>query len=441
MGENYINFGGLVSFAVIGFLVFKVKKNYLFLPIILTALYVATGQKIVIGGFNFYFIRIILLLCWIRILLLREYEVPKINNIDKYFMFWVISSVVINIILWQDFISLKQKFGFLYDAILLYGLYRISITSFSDIELIINSLALIIVPLAILMLYESKTGYNVFSYFGGVSELSEIRQGRVRAAGSFKHSILAGTFGATTLPLFVAFYASKTENRIKSIIGILSCLVIIVTSASSGPLMAFFMSLVAFSFWFLRDRMREVRWVIFFSLVLSHTIMNAPVWYLIARVGDFAGGGGWHRSYLMNQAIVHISEWWLIGTKSTQHWLPYPLAIKPNSADITNQYLAVGVDGGILPMFLFIFIIIKCFQGLGNAQELDLSEPIWNRFCLWCIGVALFTHVVAFFSISYFDQIIAFWYILIAIISAIVNIHDSVNKEEYIWNIKKNYAQ
>jgi len=432
LGENYINFGGLVSFAVIGFLVFKVKKNYLFLPIVLTALYVANGQKLVVGGFNLYAIRLILLLCWIRILLRREYEVPTINNIDKFFMFWVISSVVINMILWQDFISFKQKFGFLYDAILLYALYRISITNFSDMELIFNSLAIIIVPVAILMLYECKTGHNVFSYFGGVSELSEIRHGRVRAAGPFKHSILAGTFGATTLPLFVAFYASKAENRAKSIIGIVSCLVIIFTSASSGPLMAFVLSLIAFLFWPMRDRMKEVRWGILFFLVLSHTIMNAPVWYLIARVGDYIGGGGWHRSYLMNQAIEHIGEWWFIGTKSTQHWLPYSLSIKPNSADITNQYLEVGLDGGIVTMFLFILIIIKCFQGLGNAQIIDFREPLGQRFCLWCIGVSLFTHVVAFFSISYFDQIIVFWYILIAIISVIVNIHDSVNQEEYV---------
>jgi hypothetical protein len=299
-------------------------------------------------------------------------------------------------------------------------------------EVIINSLAIIIVPVALLMLYESKTGHNVFSCFGGVSELSEIRHGRVRAAGPFRHSILAGTFGATTLPLFVAFYASRTENRAKSIIGVLSCLAIIFTSASSGPLLAFVFSLIAFSFWYLRDRMKEVRWAILYCLILLHLVMNAPVWYLFSRVGDIIGGGGWHRSYLMNQAIEHINEWWIIGTKSTQHWLPYSLAIEPNSADITNQYLAVGLDGGIVTMLLFIFIIIKCFQGLGNAQTVDRQEPLGKRFGLWCIGVSLFTHVVAFFSISYFDQIIAFWYLLIAIISTIVNVQDRVDEEEYV---------
>jgi hypothetical protein len=297
--------------------------------------------------------------------------------------------------------------------------------------LIFHSLAILIVPVAILMLYESNSGHNVFSYFGGISEMSEIRQGRVRAAGPFKHSILAGTFGVTTLPLFVAMYASKITNRWIYIIGIVSCLVIILTSASSGPLITFIMSLIAFSFWFFRDRMKEVRWGILLSIIGLHIIMKAPIWYTIARVSDIVGGGGWHRSFLINQAVVYVKEWWLFGSKSTKHWLPYSLSVDPEFVDMTNQYIAIGVDGGILTMVLFIMIITKCFQGLGNVQKLDLIEPIGKRFCLWCIGVSLFAHVVSFFSISYFDQIIVFWYILIAIISAIVNIHNNMTQEEH----------
>jgi hypothetical protein len=430
MIENNLNFGGFIAFAILGVLVFVLEKKYLYLPIILTALYVTNGQKVVLGGFNFFSIRIILLLCWVRIILRREYELPVMNNIDKFFIFWAISSIITNMILWQDFISFKQKFGFFYDTMLLYGLYRISIRNFSDIESILKSLIIIIIPVAILMLYESRTGHNVFSYFGGVSAMSEIREGRVRAAGPFRHSILSGTFGATTLPLFVALYASQLTNRSISIIGIISCLIIIVTSASSGPLMAFIMSLIAFSLWFLRDRMKEIRWGILLTLISLHIFMKAPVWFLIAKMSDIIGGGGWHRSFLINQAIVYAREWWLIGTKSTQHWLPYSLSIEPDFVDMTNQYIAIGVDGGIVTMVLFIMIIITCFRGLGMVQKLDLSESLGKRFCLWSIGVSLFAHVVGFFSISYFDQIVVFWYILIAIISAIVNMHNNVNQEE-----------
>jgi hypothetical protein len=431
MAVNNINLGGLIALVVIGLFVIKVNKNYLFLPIMLTALYVANGQKIIVGGFNFFFLRIILLLCWIRIFLRGENEVPTMNDIDKYFMFWMISSVVINMILWQDFISFKAKIGFLYDAILLYGLYRISIKSFSDIELIFHSLAILIVPVAILMLYESKSGHNIFSYFGGISEMSEIREGRVRAAGPFKHSILAGTFGATTLPLFVAMYASKIENRSIYILGIISCLAIIITSASSGPLMAFIFSLIAFSFWYLRDRMKGVRWGILLSLISLHIFMKAPVWYTIARVSDMVGGGGWHRSFLINQAVFYVKDWWLIGTKSTKHWFPYSLSVNSEFVDMTNQYIAIGVDGGIVTMVLFIMVITKCFQGLGNVQKLDATEPTGKRFFLWGIGVSLFAHVVSFFSISYFDQIIVFWFLLIAIISTIVNVHNNIPQEEH----------
>jgi len=64
--------------------------------------------------------------------------------------------------------------------------------------------ALVAVPVAIVMATEHFTGHNLFAKLGGVDELSNIRNGRVRAQGPFLHAIVAGTVGAVLLPLFVA---------------------------------------------------------------------------------------------------------------------------------------------------------------------------------------------------------------------------------------------
>jgi hypothetical protein len=147
--------------------------------------------------------------------------------------------------------------------------------------------------------------------------------------------------------------------------------------------------------------------------------MKAPIWYLFAKICAIVGGGGWHRSYLIEQAFSHLNEWWLIGTTYTAHWMPY--ALDERSADITNQYLVEGVDGGLITMLLFILLVARGFQGVGIALRGMQDFPFHERLMVWSMGAALLGHAISFLSVSYFDQIIVFWYMLLAIIAVAVS--------------------
>jgi hypothetical protein len=146
-------------------------------------------------------------------------------------------------------------------------------------------------------------------------------------------------------------------------------------------------------------------------------VMLAPVWYLMARVDIFSGSTGWHRAYLISQAINHLSDWWLLGTQYTGDWMPYALAINPNQADITNQFIGEGVDGGIIKLLLFIIIIATCFRTIGQSVRILRTKNSPLEFLAWSIGACLLVHIVTFFSVSYFDQIIVFWYMVLAFIA------------------------
>jgi hypothetical protein len=150
--------------------------------------------------------------------------------------------------------------------------------------------------------------------------------------------------------------------------------------------------------------------------------MKAPVWYLIGRISLITGGTGWHRSEIIDTAIRHFNEWWLVGTKNTAHWMPYVLPSYPNMADITNQFLLIGVNGGILTMVWFILLIVQCFKTIGNALRLSTLTSEKDSFFIWTLGCALIGHVVTFFSIAYFDQMIVFWYLLIGMIATLTSL-------------------
>ena len=81
-----------------------------------------------------------------------------------------------------------------------------------DVRRTIKILCGVAIVLSATMLYEKFTSVNVYGLIAGHSIVPEIRNGSIRAQGPFHHAILAGTFGATLLPLFVWLWRSKKDR-------------------------------------------------------------------------------------------------------------------------------------------------------------------------------------------------------------------------------------
>ena len=404
---------------LMGIITLLLPRRYAVIPILISACYMTLAQRIVIATADLTIMRIILLFCWIRIVIRGELSSIKFNTIDKALILYVISAIITYTFLWDTTAALISSLGFAYNAIGLYFFFRILIRDFDNINLLLKTLAIIIVPLAGLMLVEKATGENLFYIFGGVPMFSLIREGSVRCQGSFTHPILAGTFGATLIPFFIAMWFKNEGTKALAITGFIAATIIVITAHSSGPAMAYLFAIIGMLMWRFREHMRVIRWGILFSLIALHMVMKAPVWFLIARLGHLIGGSGWHRSELIDTAIRHFDEWWLIGTTYTRHWMPTGVTWSPDQADITNQFIQVGVNGGMITLILFTTVIVLCFRDIGQTLKDSKDEPFAIRIILWAMGATLFAHIVSFVSVSYFDQIIVFWYLLLAMISTV----------------------
>ena len=419
---------GLAFLASMGLLILVLPRRLAFLPFIMSACYMTLGQMVIIAGLHFDLIRILLLLGWIRLLIRREFKAFDFTIIDKLIIAFVTVSVITATILTPTMGTLINLMGLAYNTILTFFLFRFLIRDLDEIIFMLKITAIIILPLALSMIIEKSTQRNVFSIFGGVPEITVTREVRLRCQGPFAHPILAGTFGATLFPLFFALWNKQTKGRIFAYFGIISSTIITMMSASSGPLIAYLASLIGIFFWRLRNQMRLVRWSLLAGLLMLAVVMKAPVWYLIDRLGNIIGGTGRHRSELIDQAIKHFSEWWLLGTRYTVHWTlgeSNSLVVTSgnlNMVDITNQYILIGVDGGILPLILFILIIAYCFQGLGRTRRILTDQSDYRQFIPWALGCALFAHTVTFISVSYFDQMRIMWILLLSIIAFVASL-------------------
>ncbi len=422
MDVSHINLLGFLFTVLMSVVLILVPRRFAFAPLAIISCYITLGQMANFAGLHFYVIRILVLVGWLRLIVQGELT-PRIqlNAIDKSLICWVASSIIAYTFMrgtWDAFIN---RLGFAYNAIGMFFLFRFLIRDLDDIMVAIKGLAVIIVPLAILMIIEASTGRNIFSIFGGVSEFSMFREGNLRAQGPFTHPIMAGTLGATLAPLFV-FLWFRDRSKLIGAIGFVAATVIMSMSHSSGPLLGYFFGILGLLMWAARKQMRVVRWAVVILLVGLHVVMKAPVWALIGRLCNIVGGDGWHRVELINTAVKHFDEWWLVGTKYTIHWLPFSNEVEPGMADITNEYILQGVNGGLITLSLFIVMIAISFRSLGGTLQAATEQPLSVRIMVWSMGAALLSHLMSFVSVAYFDQVVVFWYLLLAAISGLANL-------------------
>jgi len=403
---------GFLALAVI--LILFLPRKYVVYPLILATLLIPASEVIVMLGFHFTPYRVLILSGLVRALRERlsggRRVFPPMNLLDKVFLVWATCDAMTYVLLWGPG-AIANRLGFLYSTLGTYFLFRYLIRDRDDIIRVTKVLAVAAIIVAIGMAVEHRTGINQFYLrIAGTLKYSEVREGRIRAQGPFEHSIIAGTFGAILLPLFISLWKARSDTRLYSALGIVASAIITIFSASSTPIMTLLAGLTGFCFWPLRRRMRIVRWSIVMSLILIQLSMNSPIWWIFARLSGIMGGSGWHRAELIDQFVRRFTEWGLIGTRNDANW-------GADTWDCINAYVRAGTDGGLLTCILFISIIVVAYKMIGRTRRLVAGRPREEALA-WALGVALFANTVAYFGIIYFDQSIVVWYALLAMISA-----------------------
>lgn len=408
---------GIALTVAAGTALLVLPRRYAIVPIIATCCYMTMGQSIVVAGCHFTMIRVLMLFGWTRLLLRGEVRAIELGRLDKTIMWWTTISFIAYISLWRSGDAVVYKLGATYNIVGYYFLFRMMLRSLDDVIQVFRAISLLIVPLAVFMLVEKSTGRNLFSVFGGVSAITLVRDGVLRCQGPFSHPILAGTFGATVLPLATCLWLDGALGKILAAGGVVSSLIITVASGSSGPVLAFMAAVLALSLWRARTHMYILRRGLTGALISLQIFMKAPIWFLLARIDVFSGSTGFHRAMLIDGAFHNLSDWWLMGTQSTLAWADEEQGL----FDVTNQYLQVGAEGGIVSMGLFIWIIVCGFRSVGLTWRFmaEIGEPAADQFIVWGLGAALFAHVVSYISVSYFDQNFVNWYLLLAMIATV----------------------
>src|SRR5690349_6248736 len=146
------------------------------LPLLASCCYMTTGQGLAVGGIALPVFRMILAVGLLRVLVRRESLVGGFNPIDKLMLAWGA---------WLMFASLFHDWepgagpvftgGFVFNVTLVYFLTRVWCSNAEELEGTIRLVGWLLVPVALSMVVEHLTQRNFFAVFGGISEISAIR--------------------------------------------------------------------------------------------------------------------------------------------------------------------------------------------------------------------------------------------------------------------------
>lgn len=409
---------GVSVLCLIVVVVMCASRPWALMSMVAGALYLPQGLHIEVWGLNLFAFRFVELAGFVRVLFRQEVFFSRLNGIDTSLGAFALYNTIV--LLLRSSEGQSFEIGRTVDTLLCYVTFRALVRDFQEFRWFLAHFLILLVPYGVLAIFESLTLVNVFNIFLEGRPSGVLREGRLRATGSFGHPSLLGTLGGSFLPVYLGLWMNRT-NPLIPMMGLVSCMMLVVAANSGAPIMCVVVALIGWIGWIFRAHMKVVRYAILASLVLMSLIMKAPLWYLLERVSQLSGGDGYHRAYLMDIAFQNLDKWWVAGMSiaDTKGWFPY-INTNTGGADLTNQFLLYGVTAGIGAMALFILVLKRAFGSLGYALDVCRAKGEKDKeYFLWAIGVMLLVHVVNWFSIPYFDQSGALWVMELAVIASV----------------------
>ena len=300
----------LVAMLVVVVLIVFLRRKYVIVPVLLFTFLVPLGQQVYLLGVHWLALRIIILAGCVRLARHKfSSKSPLIaggfNSVDQAFLVCVLCEAACMILRYMQYQALIYQFGVLIDYLGAYFLLRYLIQDREDIFRAIKCLALLSLILALFMVREQLTLQNAFGSLGGVRLTPEIRGDKIRSQAVFQHSLTAGCFAATLLPLFFLLWKNGKAKLIAGI-GVVGSTVMTLTAHSSTPALAYVAGILGVCFWPVRKQMRLIRWGLVIAILAQAIVMKAPVWFVLNHIDLTGSSSGYHRAELIDEFVRHF---------------------------------------------------------------------------------------------------------------------------------------
>jgi hypothetical protein len=153
-------------------------------------------------------------------------------------------------------------------------------------------------------------------------------------------------------------------------------------------------------------------------ILLAAVVSNRPIHHVLFSYINPLGGAGWHRAKLIDLAIEHFDEWYLLGYgERDPGWGEY---LGAGHTDVTNEFIFTGIRYGIWGV-----IALCCMLTIAMRRVLFLhkfSKDPKIKSLAWAWGTMLIGIALTFFGVSIVGHTIFLFYFILGMIGSSTNL-------------------
>jgi len=342
---------------------------------------------------------------------------------------WVTLSMVVYVGVYLITIPLsfaiENRGGYVMDTWFAYMAARLIVTDKATIISVLKFVSISLVPLAILGMIESTTGWQPFAVLKRFRPWSpeedffeQVRFGFRRAMGPITHPIKFGCALAMFVPLVTFLRHQRGVWRFLAYVSTGFVLLGTLSSMSSGPWLMAIIGIFCLAMERYKAWVKPMITLFIIACGIVQVISDRGVHYVLASYANFAGGSGVHRAKLIDLAVEHFGEWWVIGYKGVDPgWGP---KLGMSHTDVTNMFILNGVEYGILGVIVLcaVFVVgLRIVIRLHNSSD-DPHLKSWA----WALGSWLVVVIVGFMNVSFGGPPETLFYIILGMVGSSANL-------------------
>jgi hypothetical protein len=294
-----------------------------------------------------------------------------------------------------------------------YFAFRLVIRSRSDLVVFIKTILVCAVPLAVLGIYEWKTGTSPYDMLTGWYP-RRVRSGYYRATGTFVIHICWGLYFACLVPFCLGMWKLNIWSKPKILVVLGFVFMGIISSMSSAPLFATVIGVSMLVCFPVRHFWRVLTIVFIFLCILMEFYSNRHFYEVPTRFA-FSGRTARYRIELINEALDGgMSGHWIAGygyvgvspdsDNTNFHW---------EHKDLTNIYIGILARVGLLGLIPYLMMNVLYYRRLYQAAHCTRSSA--DHWLIWCFSSMMCSLNVAMLTVGALAQISIFLYMMMGI--------------------------
>ena len=301
-----------------------------------------------------------------------------------------------------------------------YFVARLCIQDQDSCTTAIKWICLALVPLTLLGAVESSTGWQPYLTmtrycpWSPSEMLLNPRSGFFRALGAFGHPIMFGSAFVLFLPLVYNLRHETGNWQTLAYLVSVAAIIGALASMSSGPWVSVIFAIICMAMERFKNWLKLVLMGFVFSCIFIGIASNRPIYHVIISYANPIGGAGWHRAKLIDLAIEHFGEWWLIGYGDKDPGWGESLGM--GFTDVTNEFVFAGVQYGFLGVIALCGVLATAIRQLSRLHNSSTDPRL--KSLAWALGSAIVTVIFIFMSVAFFGQMIPLFYSVLGIIGS-----------------------